>query len=183
VVTYLEIAAGHLGGLAALYAAGEVMFPLLPLARAAVVENSAHAIWVVGVPGNAEDRLARAYLEECTSSEYARMTAGRLGSKSDWIYVDAARRWTAVRAPAVAAFPGATHEGLGKGELAGQTLPSPQACVEGMYRLLNAYAGSTSGSGRPRARTTSCRAARAPRSTRPGNPVSLSTMATTSAPS
>ncbi len=33
VVAYLEIAAGHLGGIAALYRSGQAMFPPLPLAR------------------------------------------------------------------------------------------------------------------------------------------------------
>jgi len=36
VVTYLVVAAGHLGGLAALYRNGEAMFPPLPLVRSII---------------------------------------------------------------------------------------------------------------------------------------------------
>lgn len=141
IVTYLEVAAGHLGGLAALYRSGEVMFPPLPLIRS-VMEYCAHAMWVIGADsGTYADILGRAYLEEFTSCEFAKMAAGSLGSKDDDIYKHAQHRWAAVRDRAIAAFPGTTRDDLSESKpgrtLAGQVLPGPEACVAGMFDLLH----------------------------------------------
>lgn len=140
VVTYLEVAANHLGGLAALYRSGEVMFSPLPLVRS-ILEYSAHAMWVVGDgSGLAEDMLARAYLEEFVSSEFAKMAAGRMGSKEDDSHQNAQKRWKAIRERAMAAFPGTTPKDLGERTIAGQTLLSPEGAVSWMFDLLHSNA-------------------------------------------
>lgn len=147
VVTYLEVAAGHLGGLAALYRSGEAMFPPLPLARS-VMENCAHAMWVIGDgSGRATDILARAYLEEFASCEFAKMAAGRLGSKQDDSYKRTLHRWKTIRDRAIAVFPGTTPEDLSESrpgrKIAGQVLPGPEACVSWMFNLLHKKAGGS----------------------------------------
>jgi len=139
VVTYLVVAAGHLGGLAALYRNGEAMFPPLPLVRS-VIEYCSHAMWVIGDgTGTADDVLARAYLEEFTSCEFAKIAAGRMGSKDDDAYTAACLRWRLVRGRAIAAFPGATPSDLseeGGRTLGGQTLVGPEAGARWMFGLL-----------------------------------------------
>ena len=80
VVTYLEIAANHFGGLAVLYRYGEAMFPPVPLARS-IPELTAHVMWVLGESsGTADDILARACLEELINRETAKQAAGRMDS-------------------------------------------------------------------------------------------------------
>lgn len=143
-VTYLEVAAAHMAGIAALFRSGEVMFPPLPLARS-VIEYCAHAMWVIGDgTGTANDMLARAYLEEFTSCEFAKLTAGRMGDTSDDAYKLEVQRWKSVRARAIAAFPGTTASDLSTGgggrSLGGQTLPGPEAGVAWMFGLLEGLA-------------------------------------------
>lgn len=140
IVTYLEVAANHLGGIAALYRSGEVMFSPVPLVRS-VLEYSSHAAWVIGDgTGVAEDVLARAYLEEFTSCEFAKMAAGRMGSKNDPSYIKARDRWAEVRNRAIAAFPGTTAADLDESKpgrtISNQTLPNPEAAVTWMLSLI-----------------------------------------------
>lgn len=147
IATYLEVAAGHLGGLASLYRSGEVMFPPLPLVRS-VMEYCAHAMWVIGDgSGTCADILGRAYLEEFTSCEFAKMAAGRMGSNDDDTYQLAQRRWVTVRDRAIAAFPGTTRDDLSESKpgrtIADQVLPGPEACVTWMFDLLYREASGT----------------------------------------
>jgi hypothetical protein len=134
---YLLIAAGHLGGLAALHASEEVMFPSGMLVRG-VIENCSHVFWVLG-PGDTESptsKLARAFLEEDLSAEEAKKNAGRLGSKDGETYAQAAASWKQLRAEILARFPDATSDSLGKRQLAGQQFLNPEKCVQSMYEFL-----------------------------------------------
>jgi hypothetical protein len=147
IVTYLEIAAGHFGGLAALYRCGEAMFPPAPLARS-IMEHSAHALWVFGdTSGTPADILARAYLEEFANCEYATMAAARMGSKDDESYKQARRQWTAFRDRAIAAFPGTTPNDLSESRpgrtIEDQVLLGPEDCVAWMFSLLDKAAAGT----------------------------------------
>lgn len=147
VVTYLEIAAGHLGGLATLCRAGEVFFAPAPLVRS-VMENSAHAMWVIGdKPGEPADILARAYLEEFASCESAKRAAEKIGSEEDDGYQQANRRRTIVRDRAIAAFPGTTRTDLSEKKpgrkIADQVLPGAVAGVKWMFELLHTRADGT----------------------------------------
>ena len=113
VVTYLEIAANHLGGLAVLYRHGEAMFPPLPLARS-ILELTAHVAWVLGDPsGTADDILARAYLEELNSRETAKQAVGRMHSKDSAAYQRARQEWAEFRDHVINGFlSGGTHPSL-----------------------------------------------------------------------
>jgi hypothetical protein len=147
VVTYLEVAANHLGGLAALYRNREVMFSPLPLVRS-VLEYSAHAMWVLGDgSGTADDVLARAYLEEFVSSEFAKLAAGRMGSKQDETYRQAQQRWKIVRDRAIAAFPGTTPTDLSESKpgrtISNQALLSPERTVSWMFDQINMKANGS----------------------------------------
>lgn len=148
VATYLDIAAGYLASMSALYRAREVFYGPLPLARS-VVETSARVIWVLGGPtgatgpdaGAALARLARCYLEHYLSAELAKKTAGHLGGKTDPIHVDAKAHWEDVRQHIRQVFPDSTREELGRGELHEQKLPGPEAGVTALYDVLREYAG------------------------------------------
>jgi hypothetical protein len=147
VVTFVEVAANHLGGLAALYHSNEIMFSPLPLVRS-VLEYSAHAMWVLGDgTGKPDDMLARAYLEDFDSSEYAKMAAGRMNSKADASHQQAEKRWKEVRQRAIAAFPDTTLDDLGTGKpgrtIANQTLPSPEGTVSWMFDLIKKNASGS----------------------------------------
>lgn len=146
VQTYMLTASGHLGGLASLYASGEVFFPPAALVRA-VIENCAHAMWVIGSDRTerSENRLARAYLEELLSAEEAKKNAGRLGDKEGPIHVQADEDYRALKRQILARFPGSTKAELGELTLLEQRLPNPEACVTWMYALLRRGAGSTVG--------------------------------------
>jgi hypothetical protein len=146
VQTYLLTASGHLGGLASLYASGEVFFPPAVLVRA-VIENCAHVMWVLGDdPTEPSDaRLARAYLEELLSAVEAKKAAGRLGDKSGSTYAQANDDYKALKVQILARFPGATTAELGDLVLLGQRMPKPEACVTWMYALLERDGGSTVG--------------------------------------
>ena len=143
VATYLEIAAGHFRGLGALLRGREAVFAPLPLIRS-IIEHAAHTIWVLGDPADtANNMLARAYLEEFASCEYAKLAAERMGLESS---ADHAQRWKTVRARAMAAFPDATRADLcedGGRTLAGQKLPGPDAVVQQMFDYIHRTAGGT----------------------------------------
>lgn len=143
IVTYLEIAAGHLAGLAALYRSGEATFPPPPLARS-VLELTGHVMWVIGKPPvAAADILARAYLEEFTSRETAKQSAGRMGAKTSAPHQRAKREWIEFRERVIATFPETKTEDLGGNPrmIAGQVFPRPEDCVEEMFDQLHAAVG------------------------------------------
>lgn len=143
VQTYLLTASGHLGGLASLYASGEVFFPPAALIRA-TIENCAHAIWVLGDDPTepSENRLARAYLEELLSAEEAKKNAGRLGAKTDPMHVQANDYYKLLKGQILTRFPGTDAETLGRRTLNGQTLLNPEATVAWMYALAERAAAS-----------------------------------------
>ncbi|MDC5696293.1 hypothetical protein OO014_03420 [Intrasporangium calvum] len=141
VATYLSIGGGHLAAMAVLFETGEVHFAPKPLARS-TIENCARAMWVLGKPSDAaEQRLARAYLEELLSSEIAKRTAGHLGEKTDPVHQDAQKRWKEVRRRMIAAYPGADATSISKGELGDQVRPGVEDGVTWFYALLRDHAG------------------------------------------
>ncbi len=146
VQTYLLTASGHLGGLASLYASGEVIFPTPALIRS-VIENCAHAVWVLGEDPHepSEHRLARAYLEELVSAEEAKKNAGRMRAKTHPTHVRANAYYKALKSEILQRFPEATPEILGARSLNGQTLPNLEAAVEWMYELTKAFGGTIDG--------------------------------------
>jgi hypothetical protein len=147
VVTFLEIAANHLGGLAVLYRHGEAMFPPLPIARS-ILELTAHVAWVLGdPPGTADDILARAYLEELNSRETAKQAAGRMHSKDSAAHQRAKQDWAEFRDRVIDVFPDTTKSDLGGSPtgraIAGQMFPGPEAPVAELFDLLHRGAGSS----------------------------------------
>lgn len=144
VATYLEIAAGQFGGLAALLRGGEAMFAPLPVIRT-IIEHAAHTVWVLGGDPTEDpnNMLARAYLEEFASCEAAKLAAELLGSESSAHHKE---RWKTIRDRAIAAFPDATRADLDKQggrTLSGQKLPGPVGAVEQMFDLIYRKAGGT----------------------------------------
>lgn len=142
--SYLVTSGAHMGGLAALYGCGEVTLSPAMLVRA-VLENCAHAMWIIGSNSAAspENRLARAYLENLLSAEEAKKNAGRMGPKSGDIYRQASADYARVRSDILQVFPGATLSELSKGHLAGQQMLKPEGCVAWMYKFLHAATGSS----------------------------------------
>lgn len=140
---FLFNSAAHLGSWAALLRAAEVVVTPSLLLRA-VIENCAHAVWVVG--DDREDdpdaRLARAYLEELKSAEQAKMNAGRLRGKSHPTHTRTAAAYKKVKADIPARFPDSTPEELDKWRLHGQKLPSLGEAVEWMYELTRSFGGT-----------------------------------------
>lgn len=139
VSTYLLTASGHLGGLASLYASGEVIFPTAPLIRA-TIENCAHVVWVIGREHEepSENRLARAYLEELLSAEEAKKNAGRLGPKTGPTHAQANDHYKTLKNQITERF-GTDAETLGTRTINGQTLPGPENCVVWMYALAEEF--------------------------------------------
>lgn len=156
VVTYLQVAAGHLAGLAALYRSGEAMFPPIPLIRS-IVELSAHAMWVIGDDPQLGPTamLARAYLEEFDSCESSKDAAVKMHGKESTAYQVARTRRTTVRDRAMTTFPGTTPAHLERGKhphinggepgrtIAGQILVGPTAGVVWMFDLLERFGGGS----------------------------------------
>lgn len=156
VLSYLQVAAYHLGGLAALYRSGEAVFPPIPLIRS-IVENSAHAMWVIGADPQLAPTaiLARAYLEEFDSCESAKEAAKKMGGKESPAYQIACTRRAIVRNRAMSTFPGTTpahldrgkHDHINEGEpgrtMAGQILPRLEVAVGWMFDLLQRFGGVT----------------------------------------
>ncbi|MEV1129289.1 hypothetical protein [Agromyces sp. NPDC049794] len=139
---FLYTASGHLGGLASLYASGEVLFSP-PLLLRAIIENCAHAVWVLGEEGEpAQDRLARCYLEELNSAEEAKKNAGYMHGKTHASYVHAAGRYTRLKKQILARFPDASRQALGEGRLHNQELPRLEESVRLMYSLTEAAGGT-----------------------------------------
>jgi hypothetical protein len=139
----LLTAAGHLGGLSALYGAGEVMFTPGMVVRG-VIECSARAMWVLGDGADGpEDLLARGYLEELLSAEEARKAAGRLFGKSTDVYKARDKTYKHLKAETTGRFPGTTTDDLGRWMLGGQTSAKLGEAVTWMYGLLEKHASST----------------------------------------
>lgn len=143
VQTYLLTATGHLGGLASLYATGEVLFPPPALIRA-TIENCAHAMWVLGEDPDepAENRLARAYLEEHLSAIEAKKNAGRMRDKTHPSHVRANEYYRVLRSEILTRFPTSTRESLGMSTLNEQVLLSPEATVTWMYAVTERLGGT-----------------------------------------
>ncbi len=141
VQTYLLTASGHLGGLASLYATGEVMFPPPALIRA-TIENCAHAMWVLGEDPDesADNRLARAYLEELLSAIEAKKNAGRMRDKTHPSHVMANEYYQVLRREILTRFPTSTRESLGENTL-NEVLLSPEATVTWMYAVTERLGG------------------------------------------
>lgn len=143
---YLLAASGHLGALASLYKSGEV-FSSPPLLIRAVIENCAHAVWVLGENPEepSESRLARAYLEELLSAEEVKKNTGRMRGKSDPNYESVDAEYKALKRQILTRFPDATLESLGKHVLCGQALPRLEDSVVKMYELTQEYGGTIDG--------------------------------------
>lgn len=144
---YLLTASGHLGGLASLYRSGEISFSPAALIRS-VIENCAHAVWVLGEEtGESDERLARAYLEELLSAEEAKKNAGRLHDKTHASYASANEYYQVLKAEIIERFPGTTPETLGGSThtLNGQSMLSLEAAVKWMYELTRDYGGVIDG--------------------------------------
>ncbi|MGC5225448.1 hypothetical protein ACPW96_23025 [Micromonospora sp. DT81.3] len=139
---FLLSASGQMGGLASLFKDGEVLFSP-PLLIRAVIENCAHAGWVLGEDGeSAEDRLARVYLEELKSAEEAKKNAGRLRGKVDPTYLRTEATYKMLKTQILTRFSGATKADLGLWRLNGQELPGLEAAVKWMYSLTEAAGGT-----------------------------------------
>ncbi|KUF08522.1 hypothetical protein [Leucobacter sp. G161] len=142
VQTFLLTSSGHLGGLASLYTSGEVLFSPALLIRS-IIENCAHAIWVLGGQGEpAEDRLARCYLEELKSAEEAKKNAGYMYGKLHASHVHSADRYRQLKKQILARFPDTTKQILGEYELHRQKLPKLEDAVKEMYALTEAAGGT-----------------------------------------
>ncbi|MCG7413458.1 MULTISPECIES: hypothetical protein [Microbacterium] len=142
VQTFLLTASGHFGGLASLYTSGEVLFSP-PLLIRAIIENCAHAVWVLGEEGDhPENRLARGYLEEFISAEEAKKNAGHMHGRAHASHVHSAESYGRLKRQILARFDDASKEALGRKELHGETLPSPADAVKWMYALTEAAGGT-----------------------------------------
>lgn len=144
--TFLLTSSGHLGALASLYASHEVLFSP-PLLIRAVIENCAHALWVLGddPDESSANRLARAYLEELLSAEEARKNAGRTRTKTHASYKRFDGEYKALKAQILARFPSTTRSDLGERVLSGQQLPNLEAAVIWMYELTLRAGGTIDG--------------------------------------
>ncbi|MCC9182141.1 hypothetical protein LOC73_15665, partial [Mycolicibacterium mageritense] len=103
-------------------------------------------MWVLGKPPlAAEDILARAYLEELTSSETAKQAAGRMGAKTSEPHQRAKREWAEFRDRIRTVFRQTRTEDLGGNpvgrKIGSQEFPGPEDCVEGMFDHLHAMVG------------------------------------------
>jgi hypothetical protein len=133
---YLYAACEQLGALAALYEANEVLLSPNVVARCAV-EHVAHVAWVLGEQAdNAEERLARVFLEELAGAEHAKITAGHLVGKTHPEYLDRVANWKEVKADVARVFPAPTADDTGRPQLLGYVLPRPEAIVVASYGRL-----------------------------------------------
>jgi hypothetical protein len=126
---YMLAVSEHLGALAALYGAQEVLYSPSALVRCAL-ENCASAAWVLGAgTGAVKDRLARAYREELKSAQEAKKNAGRLLGKQHPESTRTAEDFESCKREIAEIFPdGWTGEGRNR-ELSGQRLPGPEESV------------------------------------------------------
>lgn len=145
VQTLLLTASGHMGALGSLYSSHEVLFSP-PLLTRAVIENCAHAVWVLGDDPDepSEERLARAYLEELLSAEEARKNLGRMHGKTNPAYVLLDAEYKALKAQILSRFPTATKSDLGDRRLNSQRLEGLEDTVLWMYELTMRSGGTIS---------------------------------------
>ncbi|WP_394194125.1 hypothetical protein [Microbacterium foliorum] len=142
VQTFLLSASGHLGGLAGLYMTGEIVFSPPVLIRS-ILENCAHAVWVLGEEGEpAEDRLARCYLEEFISAEQARTNSKYMRGEGHESHIEADKAYQGLVEQIKDRFPGASVRKLKEGLLLGQELPGLNKSVKLMYSLAEASGGT-----------------------------------------
>ena len=142
VQSFLLSARGHLGGLAGLYVTGEVAFSPPVLIRS-ILENCAHAVWVLGQEGEpADDRLARCYLEEFISAQQARTNSKFMRGERHESYIRADKSYLALIDQIKGRFPGASVRKLKEGQLLGQELPGLTESVKLMYSLAEAAGGT-----------------------------------------
>ena len=142
VQTFLLSASGHLGGLASLYATGEIIFSPPVLIRS-ILENCAHAVWVLGEEGEPpEDRLARCYLEEFISAQQARANSKLMRGESHQSYIQADKAYQRLIEQIKGRFPGASVRKLKEDRLLGQELPGLKESVKLMYSLAEASGGT-----------------------------------------
>ena len=141
--SFLVMASGHLGGLAGLFSSAEVMLSP-PILIRAVIENCAHAVWVLGDDPEepADHRLARAYLEELLSAEEEKKNAGRMLTKVHPTFMRAEADYKALKAEILARFAGATKADLGDKSLLNQELPRLEDAVVWMYALTKKSGGT-----------------------------------------
>jgi hypothetical protein len=127
---YMLAASEQFGGLAALYAAQEVLYSPSALARS-LLEHCASAAWVLGFDGEpVENRLARAYREELKSAEEAKKNARRLFDKKHPEYQRVAEDFKRCSKEIEAVFPGGwTTDDDGRRLLHGQSLPGLEDSV------------------------------------------------------
>lgn len=140
---FLLSASGHLGGLAGLYKSTELLFSP-PLLIRAVIENCAHAVWILGDDPTepAEKRLVRVYLEELKSAEEARKNAGRLQNKTGPTYERVDDAYKRLKMEILSRFPQSTRQMLGDWTLEGEKLPGLEDAVKWMYSLTEAAGGT-----------------------------------------
>lgn len=144
---YLYAASELLSALAALYKAQEVLFAPAVLARSAV-EHTAHVMWIIGKSvDSAEDRLARAFLEELAGAEEAKKTAGHLMPKSSPDYRQRAQRFKDIQDDGRKCFdPPLAYNG-NRAVLNGVQLPRPHELVISTYLDASPQADAKSAEG------------------------------------
>jgi hypothetical protein len=134
---YLLAASEQLGGLAALYAQQEVLIPPSALIRS-TIEHCAHALWVVGHPGEpVQDRLARAYVEELLSAEAAKRNSGYMLGEDDELHLQEVERFRALKAEIRAGFPEELTYEKSRPVLRGQKVLTPEECVAWMFEFVS----------------------------------------------
>lgn len=127
---YMLAASEQFGGLAALYAAQEVLCSPSALARS-LLEHCASAAWVLGFDGEpVENRLARAYREELKSAEEAKRTPVACSARNNPEYQRVAEDFNRCSKEIEAIFPGGwTKDDDGRRLLHGQSLPGLEDSV------------------------------------------------------
>jgi hypothetical protein len=131
---YLYGASEHLGALAALYTSEEVLLSPLVLARCAV-EHAAYARWIIGDPNeSADDRLARALLDEIHSAMTAEVNAGRRFGKDSSEHRARTDMFEAVKRDAESIF-APPYDRNGRRVLHGHVRPGPTGIVLDANRM------------------------------------------------
>jgi hypothetical protein len=133
----LYAAAELIGGMSAMYTCNEVLFAPSVLARS-TLEHCAHVFWVWGRPGDStEHRMARVFLEELASAEFAKMNAGRLLGKNSAEHQDRRKVFKTLQADTARCLPEPVTDGDGNPLLLDQQLPGPEEMFVRMHRFLN----------------------------------------------
>lgn len=77
---FVRVSSDHLGGIAALIRAKELMFSLYPLVRS-TAEHSSTAWWVLNPNMTLRQRAARSLLQELVSLHFSKQSVGRLTNR------------------------------------------------------------------------------------------------------